>query len=145
MECASLTGYVLIDGKVRMLIPSQQDLFLDNFLLDWHPQSLRSKRNSRPRVYIIDFETAVDFDADAKLEDCQITGSPFPKDVYVRPLAPELDGDSPYCPFMLDIWQFGDGFRCFKVSIHLSYKDYMADVESVLRHLSQILMRYCNP
>ncbi|KAJ3506817.1 hypothetical protein NLJ89_g6659 [Agrocybe chaxingu] len=36
------------------------------------------------------------------------TGLPFQDDNYSRPRAPELNiPDKPYCPFRLDIWQFG--------------------------------------
>jgi hypothetical protein len=38
----------------------------------------------RPHVYIIDFETATEFDADAKLEDCLISDLPYPRKLYQR-------------------------------------------------------------
>lgn len=91
-------------------------MFVDNFLLEWHPESLRLRGSTRPRVYIIDFETAIDFDADAALHDCLTQDWPFPKESYERPLPPELEGDAPYCPFKLDVWQFAYGLRCFRVS-----------------------------
>jgi hypothetical protein len=90
---------------------------VDNFLLDWHPQSLILKSDTRPRVYIIDFETAMEFDVNAKPEDCLISGLPFSDDVYERPWAPEFSESGPYCPFKSDIWQFGSGFNCFRVSV----------------------------
>jgi serine/threonine protein kinase len=76
------------------------------------------KSDTRPRVYIIDFESAVEFDINTKLEDCLIGGLPFPDDVYERPRAPEFsESGRPHCPFKSDIWQFGSGFNCFRVSV----------------------------
>ncbi|KIM39229.1 hypothetical protein M413DRAFT_29411 [Hebeloma cylindrosporum] len=42
---------------------AHRDVFLDNFLVKWHPESLATNTisPSRPRVYLIDFETAVEF------------------------------------------------------------------------------------
>jgi hypothetical protein len=64
---------------------------------------------------MIDFETAVEFDADALLQDCLTADWPFPKDIYERPLAPELEDGAPYCLFKLDVWQFAYGLHCFRV------------------------------
>jgi hypothetical protein len=97
----------------------KQDVFLDNFLLEWHPESLRVtgvRGSARPRVFMIDFETAINFDANVDRRLCLTKGWPFPKDVYKRPLAPELESGESYCPFKLDIWQFAHGFRNFRAS-----------------------------
>jgi len=107
------------------LTACKQDLFTDNFLLQLHPQLLLSRGSARPRVYIIDFETAIDFDAHEGLENCLAIGFPFPNEIYERPLAPELDGDEPYCPFMLDIWQFAQGLEHFRVSVYLFSCDHV--------------------
>jgi hypothetical protein len=50
---------------------------------------------------MIDFESAIDFDTDA---DQRVKGRPFPKEVYERPLAPELESDDSYCPFKIREW-----------------------------------------
>ena len=43
---------------VKCLRDIFQDAFHDNFVIQWHPGSLRTMRVSisRPRVYLIDFE-----------------------------------------------------------------------------------------
>ncbi|KAF4617628.1 hypothetical protein D9613_006221 [Agrocybe pediades] len=42
---------------------AHRDVFLDNFLVQWHPESLLTMKisPSRPRVYLIDFEAAIEF------------------------------------------------------------------------------------
>ncbi|KIM74717.1 hypothetical protein PILCRDRAFT_695592 [Piloderma croceum F 1598] len=42
---------------------AHRDAFHDNFLVQWHPESMRTMSipASRPRVYLIDFEVAVEF------------------------------------------------------------------------------------
>ena len=98
-----------------------QDLFLDNFLLDWHPESIHSRKRTRPRVYIIDFETAVDFPLDSDPADRLVSGFPCQEaGTYARPLAPELGAKGLYCPFKLDIWQFGTGLEHMKVNVKTS-------------------------
>jgi hypothetical protein len=72
---------------------------------------------TRPRVFIIDFEAAVDFPMDSKPTDRLVSGLPFPTKDYCRPIAPELHMGLPYCPFKLDIWQFGMGFENLRVII----------------------------
>jgi hypothetical protein len=93
-------------------------MFLDNFLLDWHPESIHSRKQTRPRVYIIDFEMAVDFPSDSDSANRLVSGFPCPKvEKYMRPQAPELMENSLYCPFKLDIWQFGTDLKCVKVNV----------------------------
>lgn len=75
---------------------------------------------SRPRVYLIDFEVAVEFPENCPPAERISIGYPLggsftQPEMYSRPLAPEIDLDRPYCPFKLDIWQFGSSFRNFKV------------------------------
>jgi hypothetical protein len=62
----------------------------------------------RPRVYMIDFETAVEFDPDTLPENRLCKDLPLPADQYRRQRPDELTRDTLlYCPFNLDIWQFG--------------------------------------
>ena len=93
-----------------------QDAFHDNFVIQWHPESLRTMKVpiSRPRVYLIDFETAVQFPAGCPLTECVSVGLPV-AEKYSRPLAPELVSGKAYNPFKLDIWQLGYSFSFFKV------------------------------
>jgi len=62
----------------------------------------------RPRVYMIDFETAVEFAPNASPENRLCNDLPLPDDQYRRQRPDELTLDTLlYCPFRLDIWQFG--------------------------------------
>lgn len=63
---------------------------------------------TRPRVYLIDFETAVVFSDDVSLSDRFSDSLPFPGTSYGRPMAPEFHNlPLRYNPFLLDIWQIG--------------------------------------
>lgn len=99
-----------------------QDLFLSNFLLEWHPNTLdpnvKRRGFTRPRVYLIDFETAVDFPEDSRPEERVVTGYPFPLHSYGRPVAPEFQVSDTYDPFALDIWQFGSDLTRFRVCFY---------------------------
>ena len=71
---------------------------------------------SRPRVYLIDFETAVQFPAGCSSIERVSVGYPVQvTESYARPCAPELCSGETYCPFKLDIWQLGFSFSDFKV------------------------------
>ena len=62
----------------------------------------------RPRVYMIDFETAVEFAPDTPPEKRLCNSLPLPADQYRRQRPNELTCDTLlYCPFSLDVWQFG--------------------------------------
>jgi serine/threonine protein kinase len=93
-----------------------QDAFHDNFLVQWHPESLATKKisTSTPRVYLTDFEVAVEFPAECPAEDQLCNGLPingsFSLEKYSRPHAPELQSGKSYNPFKLDIWQLGTCF-----------------------------------
>ncbi|KAK0196390.1 hypothetical protein F5146DRAFT_970412 [Armillaria mellea] len=95
---------------------AHRDLFLTNFVTEWYPERTRAMMFTRPRVYIIDFESAIRFSEDG-ME--RIT-STFPVPVrswYRRPLAPELEiPDAPYCPFRLDVWQISNDILRFKLN-----------------------------
>jgi hypothetical protein len=69
---------------------------------------------SRPRVYLIDFETAVQFPAGCPLTERVSVGFPF-AEKYSRPHAPEFASGKAYNPFKLDVWQLGYSFSDFKV------------------------------
>lgn len=100
---------------------AHRDLFLSNFLLEWHPNTsepgLKRRGFTRPRVYLIDFETAVDFPEDSTPEERVVTGYPFPLDSYGRPVAPEFRVSDTYNPFALNIWQFGSDLARFRSTI----------------------------
>lgn len=78
---------------------------------------------SRPRVYLIDFETAIQFSDDCPPEDRVCVGLPLggsflEEHMYARPKAPETaSGHPPYSPFKLDVWQLGASFYNYKVRI----------------------------
>ena len=66
---------------------------------------------SQPRVYLIDFEVAVEFAPDCPLAErvsmgYPVGGSLLEPEMYFCLLAPEMVGSNkPYCPFKLDVWQ----------------------------------------
>ena len=71
---------------------------------------------TRPRVYLIDFESAVQFPAGCPSNDRVSVGLPLPdEEKYSRPHAPEFGSGKAYCPFKLDVWQLGNSFSGFKV------------------------------
>ncbi|KAK0451275.1 uncharacterized protein EV420DRAFT_1646367 [Desarmillaria tabescens] len=98
---------------------AHQDLFLTNFIMEWYPQSHNYKAFTGPWVYIIDFETAIQFLSDEKLEHVTSTFSVPDRSWYERPLAPELEiPDAVCCPFRLDVWQIAMDILWFKVTKH---------------------------
>ena len=95
-----------------------QDAFHDNFVVQWHPESLRTMKISisRPRVYLIDFETAVQFPEGCPSIERVSVGYPVTEEeTYSRPCLPEFASGKAYCPFKLDVWQLGNSFSGFKV------------------------------
>ncbi|PPQ80769.1 hypothetical protein CVT25_001906 [Psilocybe cyanescens] len=96
----------------RNLIGHRKDLFLNNIMVEWMPTSLQVRTMTRPRVYIIDFETAVDFAEDSANSERLCLEHPFGPEDYGRQIAPELNGEiQPYCPFKLDMWQLGSNLN----------------------------------
>ena len=69
---------------------------------------------TRPRVYLIDFETAVQFPEGCPLSERVSVGLPI-EEQYARPLAPEFASGKAYNPFKLDAWQLGYSLSNFKV------------------------------
>ncbi|KIM79428.1 hypothetical protein PILCRDRAFT_10264 [Piloderma croceum F 1598] len=104
---------------------AHRDAFHNNFLVQWHPESMRTMSipASRPRVYLIDFEVAMEFPAECPPVERMSTGYPpggsFPEtEMYSRPLLPEISSSNNcYCPFKLDIWQLGSTFANFRTTI----------------------------
>ena len=75
---------------------------------------------SRPRVYLIDFEVAIQFPAEFPENECVSMGYPVggsfsELEMYARPHAPEFASGKAYSPFKLDVWQLGISFSNFKV------------------------------
>ena len=75
---------------------------------------------SRPRVYLIDFEVAIEFPAECPVEERLTVGYPlggsFPElSMYCAPCPPEWASGKPYSPFKLDVWQLGTSLSNFKV------------------------------
>ncbi|KAH9475297.1 hypothetical protein JR316_0012408 [Psilocybe cubensis] len=86
------------------------DMFLDNLAIEWIPQSLvKASTTSRPRVYLINFDKAIQFTQESQPSERLVHDRPLPAvtTVYYRADAPELSQKGPYCPFRLDMWQFG--------------------------------------
>lgn len=103
---------------------AHRDAFRDNFLIQWYPESLTPMKisPSRPRVYLIDFEVAIQFPSECPLDQCTTTGFPLGGSftnpaTYGRPHAPEFTSGKPYSPFKLDIWQLGTSLNDFKSTI----------------------------
>lgn len=104
-----------------------QDLFTDNILVDFYPESLLGQQWVRPRAYISDFETAIHFADDVKPSERLVSGFPFEDfgvEEYNRiPPAPELllPDTQEYCPFRLDMFQFGTHLNKYlKVGVELT-------------------------
>lgn len=100
-----------------------QDAFRDNFVIQWHPESLIAMKisPSRPHVYLIDFEVAIEFTPESAPEERLSIGYPLGESfsdvaTYSRPSPPEVVSGAPYNPFKLDIWQLGHSLSDFKVS-----------------------------
>ncbi|KAF9057100.1 hypothetical protein BJ165DRAFT_1418413 [Panaeolus papilionaceus] len=118
---------------------AHQNLFLSNFLLEWQPtaESLHSTsatKPTKPRVYLTGFDDAVIFPGDMRAQDMRIPKHSEPAPAEGQPLAPELDegdvesnddteydedepGLSSYCPFTMDVWQFGQDLADFDCGI----------------------------
>lgn len=97
-----------------------QDAFKDNFLIQWHPESLSAKPLAtveRPRVYLHDFEAAVQFLEGTPDENQVLTGLPMAGiwDAYARPSPPEVLSGLPYDPYKVDIWQLGSSLSDVEV------------------------------
>ncbi|CAL1711537.1 unnamed protein product [Somion occarium] len=103
---------------------AHRDADKSNFLVQWHPESLRtmSVTISRPRVYLIDFEVAVEFPSELPMEARVSVGPPSGGSINIadgwgRPVPPEVDSGMPYSPFKLDVWQLGYSFITFRSTV----------------------------
>lgn len=131
----------LITNPLTLL--SLQDAFCDNFLVEWQPESLRTMSIApcRPRVYLIDFELAVEFPDDCPLSEHVSIGPPLGGSlpnttIYRRCCPPEVHTGDPYSPYKLDVWQFGYSIRDFEV---LSHDSCQLDMTLIIsRHFRRI-------
>jgi len=75
------------------------------------PRSLKGHSTiARSRVYLVDFETAIDLPEDSVPSERLVSGLPYLpgfSGTYSRPTPQGLDINVPHCPFKMDIWQFG--------------------------------------
>ncbi|KAL1671088.1 hypothetical protein EV122DRAFT_295634 [Schizophyllum commune] len=97
---------------------AHRDAFKRNFVMEWYSESLLTGAVPvcRPRVYIIDFEMAIQYAPECPASERTCVGPPCPSDAatnYAAQRAPEVDGDQAYSPFKLDIWQLGASFQDF--------------------------------
>ncbi|KAF9048009.1 hypothetical protein BDZ89DRAFT_1154829 [Hymenopellis radicata] len=99
---------------------AHRDAFHCNFLVQWQPNSMRHMEipTSRPRVFLIDFETAISFPETLSYDDCLCTSAPFADmDSYAQPIPTMVLSGQPYSPFLLDLFQVTFKFRFMKTSI----------------------------
>ncbi|KAL6306172.1 kinase-like domain-containing protein [Sparassis latifolia] len=115
---------------------AHRDAFHDNFLVQWQPESMRSMTipTCCPRVYLIDFEVAVEYPEECPLAErlttgCPLGGSFLEPAMYSRPLAPEMTTNEPYCPFKLDVWQLGYSFTS------VEFKTTITDIDTILHDM----------
>ncbi|KAI0317823.1 hypothetical protein OF83DRAFT_1171676 [Amylostereum chailletii] len=120
MVIQALEGLAFIHG----LNVAHRDAFKDNFLVQWHPESMRTMTVpvSRPRVFLIDFEVGLEFQPDCPPASCVCIGCPLggsftQLDTYSRPRIPEMSSGEPYNPFKLDVWQLGNSLENFRSAI----------------------------
>ncbi|KAF8187529.1 hypothetical protein BJ912DRAFT_1109354 [Pholiota molesta] len=108
---------------IHKLNIAHRDAFKDNFLIQYHAESLKTMSilPSRPRVFLIDFEVAIEFPPECPVEEQVVTGIPaggsFRNDGYTRPHAPEYISGKPYSPFKLDIWQMASSLTDVRSTI----------------------------
>lgn len=109
---------------IHKLNVAHRDAFNDKFLVQWHPESLAAMKisPSRPRVYLTDFEVAVEFPPECPAEQRVSTGFPLGGSIpapgmYSRPRAPEFASVAAYSPSKFDIWQLSKSLSNFKSTI----------------------------
>ena len=92
--------------------------------MQFYPESLLTGvvPVSRPRVYLIDFESAIEFPIDYPPPERVCVGLPCINslsdvDKYTAPRIPEMDTGEPYNPFKLDVWQLATSLLDFDVRL----------------------------
>ncbi|KAH9830783.1 uncharacterized protein C8Q71DRAFT_321934 [Rhodofomes roseus] len=101
-----------------------RDLCKSNYVVQWHPESLKTNKVPlcRPRAFLTDFEMAYEFPAEVASEDRLLIGTPI-KD-YQRPVPPEISSGEPYDPFKSDVWQLAESFSDFRATV--------SDIDAIL-------------
>ncbi|KAI0716119.1 kinase-like domain-containing protein, partial [Cerioporus squamosus] len=121
------------------------DAYKENFLVQYHPESLRSGKVavSRPRVVLNDFESAVQFPAHTPVAEQVVTGTPRGVwESYGRKCPPEVYTGKPYNPYGVDIWQLGYSLSTLRTTVPqidtvlTSLRD--AERSSAKTHLDQL-------
>ncbi|KAL1745832.1 hypothetical protein HDZ31DRAFT_35606 [Schizophyllum fasciatum] len=109
---------------IHSLGVAHRDAFKYNFVMQWYPESLLTGAApvSHPRVFLIDFEAAIEFPADSPSSERVCTGLPCINsisnaDEYKPPRIPEMDTGALYDPFKLDVWQLGTSLLDFDSTI----------------------------
>ncbi|CDO70001.1 hypothetical protein BN946_scf184354.g3 [Trametes cinnabarina] len=106
-------NYLQALAFIHTLGIAHRDTEKSHFLVQYHPESLITMGVplTRPRVYLNDFEYAIDFVDPAATTDLG------PAEGYLRQLAPEVYLGKQYDPFKADVWQFGYSFSNFVSTI----------------------------
>ncbi|KAF8815006.1 hypothetical protein BYT27DRAFT_7249494 [Phlegmacium glaucopus] len=84
---------------------THRDAFHDNFVIQWHPESLATMT-----ICLLVHESM-------RLTGYPLGGSVTDPAKYARPHAPEFASGNPYTPFKLDVWQLGKSLENFKSTI----------------------------
>ena len=92
-----------------------QDAFHDNFVIQWHPESLRTIKVSisRSRVYLIDFETAVQFPAVCPSIERVSVGCPVAENYFLALMHLSLLLEK---HIVFSSWMFGNWAKVFLIS-----------------------------
>ncbi|EDR06271.1 uncharacterized protein LACBIDRAFT_328936, partial [Laccaria bicolor S238N-H82] len=94
-----------VEDIMYLILQALEDVFLNNFLVEWVPHTLIAgstrRPTTRPRVYPTDSEFAVDFPADSLPEDRLLTDFPVSFDNYLKKNYPTV----------LFVWTFGNWER----------------------------------
>ncbi|TFK87222.1 hypothetical protein K466DRAFT_586559 [Polyporus arcularius HHB13444] len=105
---------------IHNLYIAHLDVCKENFLVQFFPESLKAGKVSlyRPRVVLIDFESAVQFPLDTPVAEQVVTGPPRGTwKTYGRKCPPEVYTGTPYDPYKSDVWQLGRSLRDFRSTV----------------------------